>query len=156
MRIFFYLLFLILNLKVCYASKPLILDGFWFECEFSHKTNPPTDKCEMLDDDGFYFKNNKVIHIKNISTNEKKCKKNKEKQCFKSTDTSIKVSLGRSDKVKFIDSSLILTFLGCSQNYQLYDKKFYVEAIPDKEKCFWTGKKHFYLKKYDGSVNIKE
>ena len=37
------------------------------------------------------------------------------------------------------------------------DKINYVEASPDKNKCFWAGKKVFFLKKYDGKlIYIKE
>ena len=152
------ILFLILILlpKFAYAKENLVLKGYWFECEFSEKTVPPKDQCEMLDDDGFNFKGNVAINVKNISSKETKCKKNKIGQCFQSNTKSINVKIGRSDQVKFQDSHLILTFLGCSQKFELKNYKNFIEAMPDKKKCFWTGKKHFYLKKYDGSVNIKE
>ena len=45
-----------------------------------------------------------------------------------------------------------LSFLGCGQVFHLKDKVDYVEANPDKKKCFWAGKKVFYLKKYDGEL----
>ena len=102
------------------------------------------------------FKENVVIHIKNISSEETKCKKNKIGQCFRSNTKSINVTVGRSDQVKFQDSHLILTFLGCSQSFKLKNYINFIEAMPNKKKCFWTGKKHFYLKKYNGLVNITE
>ena len=83
-------------------------------------------------------------------------KKNKIGQCFQSNTKSINVTVGRSNQVKFQDSNLILTFLGCSQKFKLKNYKNFVQAMPDKKKCFWTGKRHFYLKKYNGSVNITE
>ena len=138
------------------AKKSLVLNGYWFECEFSEKTDPPKDECEMLDDDGFNFKEDVAINIKNISSKETKCKKNKIGQCFKSNTKSINVTVGRSDQVKFQDSNLILTFLGCSQKFKLKNYTNFIEAMPYKKKCFWTGKKHFYLKKYNGLVNITE
>ncbi len=147
-------LFLIILPQLVNAKDNLVLEGYWFECEFSEKTAPPIDKCEMLDDDGFYFNKNIALNIKNISSKETKCKKNKIGQCFKSSANSINVSTGRSDKVKFQNSNLILTFLGCSQKFKLKDYTNFVEAKPDKKKCFWTGKKKFYLKKFHGSVNI--
>ena len=149
-------LILILLPKFAYAKENLVLKGYWFECEFSEKTVPPKDQCEMLDNDGFNFKGNVAINVKNISSKETKCKKNKIGQCFQSNTKSINVTVGRSDQVKFQDSNLILTFLGCSQKFKLKNYINFIEAMPDKKKCFWTGKKHFYLKKFDGSVNIKK
>ena len=138
------------------AKENLKLKGYWFECEFSEKSSPPKDQCEMLDDDGFNFKENVAINIKNISSKEINCKKNKIGQCFRSNTKSINVKIGRLDQVKFQDSHLILTFLGCSQKFKLKNYINFIEAMPDKKKCFWTGKKHFYLKKYNGLVNITE
>ena len=42
------------------------------------------------------------------------------------------------------------------EKFKLNNYINFIEAMPDKKKCFWTGKKHFYLKKYNGSVNITE
>ena len=142
--------------QFAYAIENLVLEGYWFECEFSEKTTPPKDQCDMLDDDGFKFKENIAVNIKNISSKEINCKKNKIGQCFRSNISSINVKVGRSDQVKFQDSNLILNFLGCSQKFKLKNFKNFIRAMPDKKKCFWTGKKHFYLKKYNGSVNITE
>ena len=138
------------------AKENLVLKGYWFECEFSEKKAQPKDQCKMLDDDGFNFKGNVAINVKNISSKEINCKKNKIRQCFQSNTKSINVTVGRSDQVKFQDSNLILTFLGCSQRFKLKNYINFIEAMPNKKKCFWTGKKHFYLKKFDGSVNIKK
>ena len=152
------IIFLVLMLlpQFANAKESLVLNGYWFECEFSEKTTPPKDQCDMLDDDGFKFKENIAVNIKNISSKEINWKKNKIGQCFRSNTKSINVTVGRSDQVKFQDSNLILTFLGCSQKIQLKNHMNFIEAKPDKKKCFWTGKKHFYLKKFDGSVNIKK
>ena len=152
------IIFLILMLlpQLSYAKDNLALKGYWFECEFSEKTAPPKDQCEMLDDDGFDFKDNIAIKIKNISSKETKCKKNKIGQCFQSNANSINIKVGRSDKIKFQNSNLILTFFGCSQKFILKNSSNFIEAIPDRKKCFWTGKKHFYLKKFNGLVNIIE
>ena len=68
--------------KFAYAKENLVLKGYWFECEFSGKTVPPKDQCEMLDDDGFNFKGNVAINVKNISSKETKCKKKKDWTMF--------------------------------------------------------------------------
>ena len=49
-------------------------------------------------------------------------------------------------------SRYVSVYLGCGQVFHLKDKVDYVEASPDIKKCFWAGKKVFYLKKYDGEL----
>ena len=147
------LLFFNFSFKVFAVEK---LDGAWFECEFSGKTSQPTDNCEMLDNDGFIFSNNIAAHISVIDSQETNCKKNKIGQCFQSNISFITVRQGRKDKVKFEDSKLILTFLGCGQVYHLTSTIDYIQAKPDIKKCFWAGKKIFYLKKYNGKLIFKK
>ena len=147
------LLFFNFSFKVFAVEK---LDGAWFECEFSGKTSQPTDNCEMLDNDGFIFSNNVAAHISVIDSQETNCKKNKIGQCFQSNISFITVRQGREDKVKFEDSKLILTFLGCGQVFYLTSKIDYIQAKPDAKKCFWAGKKIFYLKKYNGKLIFKK
>ena len=147
------LLFFNFSFKVFAVEK---LDGAWFECEFSGKTSQPTDNCEMLDNDGFIFSNNIAAHISVIDSQETNCKKNKIGQCFQSNISFITVRQGRKDKVKFEDSKLILTFLGCGQVFYLTSKIDYIQAKPDAKKCFWAGKKVFYLKKYNGKLIFKK
>ena len=147
------LLFFNFSFKVFAVEK---LDGAWFECEFSGKTSQPTDNCEMLDNDGFIFSNNIAAHISVIDSQETNCKKNKIGQCFQSNISFITIRKGRKDKVKFEDSKLILTFLGCGQVFYLTSKIDYIQAKPDAKKCFWAGKKIFYLKKYNGKLIFKK
>ena len=147
------LLFFNFSFKVFAVEK---LDGAWFECEFSGKTSQPTDNCEMLDNDGFIFTRDKAIHISVIDSQEINCKKNKVGQCFKSDLDFVTARKGREDSVKFGNSKLILSFLGCSQVFHLKDKSIYVEASPDEKKCFWAGKKIFYLKKFEGDLILKK
>jgi hypothetical protein len=147
------LLFFNFSFKVFAVEK---LDGAWFECEFSGKTSQPTDNCEMLDNDGFIFSNNVAAHISVIDSQETNCKKNKIGQCFQSNISFVTVRQGRKDKVKFEDSKLILTFLGCGQVFYLTSKIDYIQAKPDAKKCFWAGKKNFYLKKYNGKLIFKK
>ena len=65
MKNFIIFLILILLPQFVYAKENLKLKGYWFECEFSEKTTPPKDQCEMLDDDGFNFKEDVAVNIKN-------------------------------------------------------------------------------------------
>ena len=156
MKIFFiFIIFLLNSTFFSMAEKLKKLDGHWFECEFTSKTSPPIDKCKMLDDDGFKFENSYLIHIKNISSKEKNCKKKKVGQCFKADQKSILITYGRKDKIAFENSNLIISFLGCDQYYKLVKKNNYVHAIPNNKRCFWAGKKNFFIKKYSGKINKK-
>ena len=156
MKFFFiFTLLLLWNTHFSLADKLEKLDGHWFECEFTSKTEPPKDKCKMLDDDGFKFEKSYLIHIKNVSSKETNCKKKKVGQCFKADQKSILITYGRKDKIAFENSNLILSFLGCNQYYKLVNKKNYVRAVPNKKRCFWAGKKNFFIKKYSGKINIK-
>ena len=132
------------------------MEGAWFECEFAGKTSKPSDDCQMLDNDGFIFTKDKATHISVIDSQEINCKKNKVGQCFKSNIDFITARKGREDSVKFGNSRLILSFLGCSQVFHLKDESIYVKASPDAKKCFWTGKKIFYLKKFKGVLVLKK
>jgi len=152
----FYFFIIIISLIIVSINKQSFalerLTGVWFECEFSGKTSKPTDDCNMLDNDGFIFKNNIAAHISVVDSKETNCKKNKIGQCFDSKLKFIKIRKGRQDSVDFKNGKLILSFLGCGQVFHLDKKNNYVEAKPDKKKCFWAGKKIFYLKKYDGEL----
>ena len=132
------------------------MEGAWFECEFAGKISKPLDDCKMLDNDGFIFSNNKATHISVIDSQEINCKKNKVGQCFKSDLDFVTARKGREDSVKFGNSKLILSFLGCSQVFHLKDISIYVEASPDEKKCFWAGKKIFYLKKFEGDLILNK
>ena len=61
------------NLSFSEVSKSL--EGYWFQCEYSGKNTPPDDDCKMLDNDGFKFEKNNLIHTKNIESLEENCKK---------------------------------------------------------------------------------
>ncbi|MAQ06508.1 MAG: hypothetical protein CMN50_02230 [SAR116 cluster bacterium] len=151
---FYVIIFLLItqfaNLSFSEVSKSL--EGYWFQCEYSGKNTPPDDDCKMLDNDGFKFEKNNLIHTKNIESLEENCKKNKIGQCFKFDTKSIVVKFGRKDKINIEKNNLILSFLGCNQKYKLIYNENYLEAVPDVKKCFWAGKKHFFLRKYKGKI----
>ena len=95
------ILIIMLLPKFAYAKENLVLKGYWFECEFSGKTVPPKDQCEMLDDDGFNFKGNVAINVKNISSKETKCKKIKLDNVFYQTQNLLMLKLADQIKSSF-------------------------------------------------------
>ena len=110
----------------------------------------------MLDNDGFIFNENidQIYFFYNLVLDY--LLPIYVQQCFQSDLKFVTVRKGRQDKVNFQNGKLILTFLGCGQVFHLKDKIKYVEAAPDNKKCFWAGKKVFYLKKYNGKLIFKK
>ena len=128
-------------------------DGLWFECEFASRQAPPADECKMLDDDGFLFSSNRVTYMKVIDSTEKDgCKKQRAGQCFQAAAPKITITEQRNGKAKFTDTTIGLSFLGCTQIFHMTAMGDFVEAKPDEDRCYWAGEKHFYLRQYQGKV----
>jgi hypothetical protein len=128
-------------------------NGIWFECEFAARTAPPADDCAMLDDDGFIFSDDNVTYVKVIDSPETDtCKKQRHGQCFRAEQPAITVITNRTGQVKFTPATLQIHFFGCTQIYHTTSLGDYVEARPDANRCYWAGKKHFYLRRFEGEV----
>jgi hypothetical protein len=146
----------VLTLKSSWAeSSPW--NGLLFECEFSGRQAPPGDDCAMLDDDGFFFEEGQVTYMKVIDSPEAdSCKKQRPGQCVRADQPSVTVVVQRKGKAEFSDTTIGLSFLGCTQIYHMTKMKSFFEARPDDNRCFWAGEKYFYLRKYDGTVTIED
>jgi len=130
-------------------------DGVWFECEFASRTSPPGDGCAMLDDDGFIFDGDTVTYIKVIdSTEAEACKKQRAGQCFRADAPAITATRNRQGEAEFTPSTIGIRFIGCTQIFHATQLEEYIEAKPDASRCFWAGKKHFYLRRYLGMVRF--
>ncbi len=128
-------------------------NGTWFECEFAGRTSPPGDDCAMLDDDGFIFDNDTVTYIKVIDSVETDaCKKQRAGQCFRADAPSITVTRNRKGQAEFTPTTIGIRFIGCTQIFHATSIGEYIEARPDAERCLWAGEKHFYLRRYNGTV----
>ena len=128
-------------------------NGTWFECEFAGRTSPPGDDCAMLDDDGFIFDKDTVTYIKVIDSAETDaCKKQRAGQCFRADEPSITVTRNRKGQAEFTPTTIGIRFIGCTQIFHATSIGEYIEARPDAERCLWAGEKHFYLRRYNGTV----
>ena len=58
------------------------LDGIWFTCEFTQSKTPPTDGCEMFDDEGFEARDGQISYLRMLGSQETGCKGQKKGQCF--------------------------------------------------------------------------
>jgi len=131
-------------------------DGLWFECEFAGKQTPPADGCAMLDDDGFLFDGDRVTYMKMLNSPETEaCKKQRAGQCFQANMPRITVKQERKGKANFTETTTGLKFLGCTQIFHTTAMDDFIEAKPDQDRCFWAGKKHFYLRQYQGDVEVQ-
>ena len=130
-----------------------IWDGTWFECEFAGRTSPPEDDCAMLDDDGFIFDDDTVTYIKVIDSKETDaCKKQRAGQCFRADEPAVTVTRNRKGEAEFTSNTIGIRFIGCTQIFHTTSIGEYIEARPDAQRCLWAGKKHFYLRRYNGMV----
>ena len=143
-------------------------EGAWFECELAARTEPPGDGCAMLDDDGLFFRDGGVGHVKVAGSKEADgCKKQQPGQCFRADEARVSVTVNPTGaketlstwflrKATFNPDKLVLPFLGCTQIYHVTEIGDFLEARPDEDRCFWAQKKRFYLRRYDGEIVFLE
>ena len=156
-QIFLQVLFLVLYFThITYGeNNNSISDEIWFTCEFAKKQSPPNDNCAMFDDEGFLVKNDIVYYLRIKNSREKNCKGNKIGHCFKKNKKVIKVKKNKLGKIKFNESYLSVSWLGCKQKYFVSKNKFFYSLIPEKNKCFWATKRVFYISKFNGKIMIE-
>ena len=131
-------------------------DGLWFECEFSQRNAPPPDDCAMLDDDGFLFSGERVTYVKLVGGTETACKKNRVGQCFAAATPNITIKHQRQGRAILSANSIGLAFLGCVQRYHTTSLGAFIEARPDRDRCFWARDRFFYLRKYQGEIRDRQ
>ena len=133
----------------------LRLEGVWFTCEFAKSQTPPDDGCVMFDDEGFSVDGGKITYLRNIASTETACRGNKQGQCFAANTHNITVSERRIGAARIKGQQLLVSYMGCTQKFDLQTSPDYVSVIPAKDKCIWTRKRHFYVAPYKGKLNRK-
>ena len=131
------------------------LDGIWFTCEFTQSKTPPTDGCEMFDDEGFEARDGQISYLRMLGSQESGCKGLKKGQCFPASLPQITVSTKPIGAAQLKDGRLHVTWYGCTQDYTLTQETGFVSVKPDGKDCFWTRERHFYVAPYTGQVNRK-
>lgn len=129
------------------------LEGVWFTCEFATSQSPPDDGCAMFDDEGFSVDGGKITYLRNIASSETACRGNKQGQCFAANTDKITVSKRRIGAARIQGRQLLVTYMGCTQKFELQTSPDYVSVIPAKDKCIWARKRHFYVAPYKGKLN---
>ncbi len=134
------------------AAKQLIGDGIWFTCEFTQSKTPPTDECEMFDDEGFEAKEGRLSYLRMIGSAETNCKGQKKGQCFRANLPQITVQTKPIGDVWLKANRLYLKWYGCTQDYLFFQDKGFVTVKPEGKDCFWSRERHFYIAPYKGQV----
>ena len=126
--------------------------GNWFECEFSISGNEPIDDCEMLDDDGFFIKNNKIYHLKVKNSFEPNCRGNKLGHCFNFNIGELEVKKTLIGSIEIYENSINIRYFGCSQKYLIEQSSNYFIVFPEDKMCFWTKEKNYFVRKWYGKL----
>ena len=134
------------------ADRQPDLDGVWFTCEFTQSKTPPTDGCDMFDDEGFEARDGQITYLRMLGSDEVNCKGQKKGQCFPASLPQITVSTKPIGEAWLKDSRLHVTWYGCTQDYTLTQDTGFVSVKPDGKDCFWSRERHFYVAPYTGQV----
>ena len=135
------------------AAEQPIGDGIWFTCEFSQSKTPPTDGCEMFDDEGFKAEKGQLSYLRMIGSAETNCKGQKQGQCFPAELPQITVQTKPIGDVWLNADRLYVNWYGCTQDYRFFlHEEGFVTVKPEGKKCFWSRERHFYVAPYKGQV----
>ena len=141
----------LLPVKIQAAEQP-IGDGVWFTCEFTQSKTPPTDRCEMFDDEGFEAKEGELSYLRIIGSAEENCKGQKQGQCFPANQPQITVQTKPIGDVWLDANRLYVTWYGCTQDYRFFEDEGFVTVKPEGKDCFWSRDRHFYVAPFKGRV----
>ena len=130
--------------------------GFWFTCEFARSQVAPDDGCKMFDDEGFQLADGRLRYVRVIGSTETSCRGDKKGQCFSSKEPAVSISRTDRGKLTLGKKQFKVSYFGCTQIFYFSDTLNYREIWPDKNRCFWAGKRRFYIAPYKGKVTIIE
>lgn len=128
--------------------------GVWFSCEFAQRQRAPDDGCIMFDDEGFTFTNGRLNYVRITESDEINCRGKKVGQCFRRDRSAIAITSQDRGKLDMAATSFTVRFLGCKQLFHFNDTVDYREIWPDEDRCFWAGKRHFYIAPYIGKISF--
>jgi len=134
------------------AEEQPIGDGIWFTCEFTQSKTPPTDGCEMFDDEGFKTEKGQLSYLRMIGSAETNCKGQKQGQCFRADLPKITVQAKPIGDVWLNADRLYVTWYGCTQDYRFFHDQGFVTVKPEGKNCFWSRERYYYVAPYKGQV----
>lgn len=131
------------------------LDGLWFSCEYAHSKIPPSDNCQVLDDDGFLISGGKIAYVKIENGDQTGCRGGRAGQCFERTRTALKArTLGIGEVTPTPDGGII-SYLWCDQAYTVTRYKTHAEVRPSGRRCLWASDKTYYVARWSGKITIE-
>ena len=128
--------------------------GVWFSCEFAQRQLAPDDGCKMFDDEGFTFTDGRLKYVRITESAETACRGEKVGQCFRRDRAAIAITSQDRGQLEMHATSFTVRFLGCKQRFHFSDKADYREIWPDEDRCFWAGKRRFYIAPFAGDVDF--
>ena len=131
-----------------------VWNGVWFTCEFSNRTKAPDDGCYMFDNEGFRVSDGIFTYLEVINSTEKNCRGNKTGHCFKSDALGLKAKKRKIGEFVIGSNWVEVDYLSCTQRFWFEEFETYWHGWPDDKKCFWTRKKEFFVKRYNGELTI--
>ena len=128
--------------------------GVWFSCEFAQRQRAPDDGCKMFDDEGFTFTDGRLKYVRITESAETARRGEKVGQCFRRDRVAITLTTQDRGQVDMFDNSFTVKFLFCKQRFHISDQADYREIWPDEDRCFWAGKRRFYIAPFEGNVDF--
>ena len=129
-------------------------EGVWFSCEFAQRQRAPDDGCAMFDDEGFYFADGTLYHVRMQGSRISACRGNKKGQCFKRDTPAISATQKAVADLTIEGDRLIARYWGCEQGYIMQEGPEYMTIKPLAKNCFWSQERHFYIAPYEGQLTI--
>lgn len=130
------------------------LDGLWFTCEFAHSKIPPSDNCNMLDDDGFLIEGDYVWHMKVQNGDQEGCRGDRAGNCFRRERKMVAAKKKKIGQAERTDKGAIIEYLWCGQPYEITHGEHFSEVRPIEPMCTWTSKKTYYVRKWSGDIRV--
>lgn len=128
------------------------LEGVWFTCEFTQSQTPPDDDCQTFDDEGFRFFDGTATYLRMLGSEETNCKGGKKGQCFPRSTPEISVSTRSLGKITYGQDWINIHYLFCTQRFYSQASEHFITLIPNEPRCIWTGKRHFYIAPFTGTI----
>lgn len=126
--------------------------GTWFTCEFAKSRTPPHESCAMFDDEGFRFSDGRFTYVRITESDETACRGDKAGQCFRRDRPAITIRTSDRGKLDLGPDRIKVRYMLCTQTFYFKDTEHYREIWPDKKRCFWARKRHFYIARYAGEI----
>jgi hypothetical protein len=148
--------FLVFAVLMGFSAQAGPLDGLWFSCEYAHSTSPPSDGCQVLDDDGFLVRGGEIAYVKIENGDPTGCRGDRAGHCFNRSRQRLKATTMGIGEVVPTEDGGIVRYLWCDQAYTVTQRKTHAEVRATGERCLWTSDKTYYVARWAGEIIIDD